>query len=307
MMMKNLLLWILLVVPIASFKLSKTSKISKAIEPKNLVTTLNGYSYAQANAMTYFSLGTTDNTPQKTQVLFSSKIVYAWYNILYAERQQMIGLSPHPDGIRIYISRTLPSTESPKHQNNGVIIVSTFAKDTIINGGKTIIHKDYYNHPDTASLFDINPRTGDIKHDKNSDNGASLYKSCHCNTPLCDASDNHEITISEAEKMVQSFRYIPIFRNGSINTQAEWFDFSFLKTLHDDLAKSKDDGIRIYFARGTSKGYTLHKVKFVVTLIKNNVDDFKCYHAFIMPPNKDIGDNGELCQPNCQGVTLPQN
>jgi hypothetical protein len=295
---------------IISFKVPHASMITRQTSPKNIVATLNGFTYAQANDSVTYCVSTKDNTPKNTQVWFRREIVEAWYKLLKAD----IAWGTTPDGIRIYISRPQATSQNPIHYNNRIVVVSTFSKDTVINNEKITMHKDYYNHADTDALFKLTSINGKASHDKNANNGALLFNTCHCDTKLCDPS-NHAILRSEAEKMVHHFHSIPIFRNGSINSRAEWFELSVIKTLVDDMKIGNDDGIRIYFARGVVHDYTQRKAKFIIVTTKHDssntiqVDDFDCNHpAFMMPTLYSDGqDNGELCPTNCYGLTLPSN
>jgi len=292
---------------------------------------LNGYSESQANSLVTYCYGTVDNSPVNTQVWFSRKVIEHWYDLLQADS---ITKKINSDGIRFYITRRLLSDSNKKHYNNAIVVVSTFyAGDTVKKGVITFKHQDYFDHVNIASPLDKKELQGCVTHYSDSTQGALLYNTCNCDikTPCIIASD-HTIPRSQAEQMVQHFRRIIIFRNGSINSRAEWFDKGMFKHLINEWkGDTSIDGVRIYFSRGMKKystvtpDSTIGKSKFVMVTTRhykipntNNYihkDYFDCTHGIetgqLMETKRKKGktggvyDDGELCPTNCTGATLP--
>ncbi|HVW97894.1 MAG TPA: hypothetical protein VHA56_18130 [Mucilaginibacter sp.] len=311
--MKKLTLAIITIFTIIAFKPDRTFKFHNAISVKDTISTLNGITIPQANARVTLSVGTADKKPANEQIWFRREVVEAWYSLLLADQKRGI----KADGIRIYLSRILATPQNPIHRNNGIIVVSTFSKDTLIDNKDSIIHKDYFTHLDSNKLFKMADIKGKIYFDNDAVNGAALYDVCNCDiTTPCSTSSEHEILRSKAESMVQNFRG-SLFRSGAINSTAEWFDIKMLKYLLTKMEEDKDDdGVRIYFARGIDNDYAKGKVKFVfVTTKPGNTTDthsdyLDCEHFplinKISDPFTGPTDNGELCPTHCQGITLPQ-
>jgi len=325
--MKKLLFGIFGVLIIFSFKTQKDLKSKVTNGPIEKFSSLNGFSESEAKILVKYCDSTYDHTPKHTQVWFRREIIEAWYELLKADSARGI----NTDGIRIYISRKQPSDSTPIHYNNGIVVVSTLYSGLVLEDGvRTKIHTDYFNHPSNVSLFNLSAINGEISHDKNSNNGALLYNTCHCDmTEPCIITSDHDIPRSIAEKMVHRFRGIPIFRTGAINAKAEWFDKDMIRILvaemqeGKDKGEDKDDGVRIYFARGINNDYTKHKSEFVIVPTRPEIDPvtgntihkdyFDCAHRqhtsqYTDKTDKSAGgmDNGELCPTHCQGVTLPQ-
>lgn len=313
--MKKLFIGMFIVLAMVSFKSQKNKINTRYSVSLDTISTLNGLTESQANARITFCVGTADNGPKNTQVWFRKEIVEAWYTLLQADIQNGI----KPDGIRIYIGRSLPSSSSPLHYNNGIVVVSTkYNGFTIDSTGKRIaIHADYLTHPKNAALFLMSNTIGEVRHDSDSTSGSLLYNTCNCDGPACTTTD-HDITRSQAEKMVQHFHRIPIFRRGPINSKAEWFGMDMIEELHKEMQDTKCDGVRIYFARGVDTGYTKRKAKFVfvTTTSQNNGSIHKDYFDCskhqrplinkIMPFDGGGMDNGELCPDHCDGLAFPQ-
>jgi hypothetical protein len=326
--MKKLVFGILGILIILSFKAPKDLKNKVINDPPEKFSTLNGFSEAEAKKLVKYCDSTYDHTPKHTQVWFRREIIEAWYELLKADSCK---LGINTDGIRIYISRKQPSDSTPIHSNNGIVVVSTFYSGWVPEDGvKVKRHTDYFNHPSDASLFKLSAINGEISLDRNSNNGALLYNTCRCDvTEPCIIASDHDIPRSVAEKMVHRFRGIPIFRTGAINAKAEWFDKDMIRILvaemqeGKDTGEDKDDGVRIYFARGINNDYTKHKSEFVIVPTRPEIDPatgrtihkdyFDCAHRqhisqYTDKTDKSAGgfDNGELCPTHCQGITLPQ-
>ncbi|MDB5017444.1 MAG: hypothetical protein JWQ84_2276 [Mucilaginibacter sp.] len=317
-MKKLVLIGILGSLVILSFKDKKNVKNTLTKDSLDTISTLNGFSESQANAWVTYCVGTADNNPENTQVWFRKEIIENWNKLLQEDSTR--GMKT--DGIRIYITRRLASNSTPTHFNNGIVIVSTlYAGDTIENGKKVKIHKDYFNHQKTADLYKLKSINGVVSHDNDSTGGALLYNTCHCDIANpCVISSDHDIPRSIAEKMAQHFHRIIIFRNGSINSRAEWFDKTMIKTIVDRMSEDTSkhiDGVRIYFARGVDTGSTNRKTKFVIVTTRQfqinatdilHKDYFDCAHPLLLSKTTLIStsDNGELCPDHCDGLTLPQ-
>ncbi|MGZ3873665.1 MAG: hypothetical protein ACXVJD_12155 [Mucilaginibacter sp.] len=262
--MKKLLLGLLGTVIILSFKPKMDANIKQPITSSDTICTLNGYSLAEARRMVAYCNTTKDKVPENTQIWFRREIIDSIYALLKLDRSNTT-IGP-PDGIRIYYARTPPSNEYPLHGNNRVVITSTYYSQpaTTETGEIYLSHTDYFEHPKTAGLFKLKNINGVLTNDKDSTKGCLLYNKCHCdNMSSCSIDTNHDIARSKAEKMARHF-HRALFRNGEINSKAEWFDTLMVHKLVDSMKAHNADGIRIYFARGTDNDYTKRKAKFII-------------------------------------------
>ncbi len=321
--MKKLFIGIVYVVTIASCGPKKDKQqplIAKALTSltaDSVAKTLNGYSQIEADKYVKYCYGTKDTKPADTQIWFKKDIVLEMNKLLSADSNGTY----KPDGIRIYFSRFKASIDTPIHLNNTIVIVPTYAKDSLINGVMTTIHKDYFKHPKNSTLFNIGKIQGEVTHYSDTTMGALLYGIYKGNLRNCPLpSTVHEIPRWKAEKMVQRF-HRKLFRTGKINAKAEWFKIDMFTDLVSRLndAHSKCDGIRIYFGRGYKKDSDKNKARLIFALTVpekfGSVDIHKDYftcdprHRFFgnnyfADTDSDAQDNGELCPINCNGATL---
>ena len=271
-----------------------------------------------------------DDSPRRTSIWFSKEELTDIYNLLDAEiTEEKKNQNPSApdlqkgitDGIRIYFSKD-------NNYNLGIIVVST--KDggpsplprTVCPSGRQ--HKDYDLHNPDSSLFKFVQIGGLVSHD-DCNGGAVLYQDVpcpECAKQYCNQTAPHYLTYQQCLDMVSNYG------DDSINSDSEWFDFYFLKSIVDYGRTDRAfQGIRIYFARhlqtDTKSGYP-DQSAFVITTtvydptISNFKDNFDCkaeeeYFEYFYLKNKDEylspssrprglpgQDNGELCQPNCQ-------
>ncbi|HZY36619.1 MAG TPA: hypothetical protein VFE53_08220 [Mucilaginibacter sp.] len=304
---------------------------------------LNGIPYAAANKMIQAAQVTNvDPTPANTQIWFSKQVITAVYNLLMHE--DSVGIVK-PDGIRVYFASGDTTNAAPTHFNNGIVVVSTYRSGVIqIDANHRVnIHTDYFEHDVNSALFNIrsDSLSGLITHDNDATSGSMLYNTCNCDSlDTCVTSSNHFIKRSDGEALVHAFQ------GQAFKAKSEWFDINMLINLYYEMQCSDEDGIRIYFARGTARESNLAdvgKARFVIVttepktnsinnaLVPIHKDRFDCY-CTIKPTatlsqkavllafgkkaaavkqikNKKNGggnDNGELCPNNCNGQHSPK-
>ncbi|WP_295793209.1 hypothetical protein [Mucilaginibacter sp.] len=301
-----------------AFAFSPKSNFNKKAPPgpQEIEVTLNGFSKSQANAHVTLFKGTVDKVPENTQVWFKKEVIQGWYDLLNSNVEK-----DKSDGIRIYFSRCLPSPGTPIHNNNEIMVVSTFAKDTTIDGKDSIIHVDYFNHLDSDPLFKLASIHGEITHYSDALKGTVLYETCtNCaSLPTCNISFPSQIQRSDGERMVQNF-HRKLFHKGEINSQSEWFYKDVIEYWLNEM-NGEQDGIRVYFSRGDNDGIK-NAAKFVFVPTKpsgsDHIDDIDCdpkrisFLQFIKNKKRNrfldagVTDNGQLCPNHCSGTTLPQ-
>jgi len=326
-MKKLVLIGIIGSLMIMSFKPNKNGSIADVPAlGDTILTTLNGYTKAQALDSIAYSDKTIDRRPRNTQIWFKKDIICKIDSLLNAE---ISGHGRKPDGIRIYFSRILASASVPINENNRIMIVSTYhRKDTIINGDTVKIHQDYFEHLKTPGLFEAKDIHGEPSHDNDTTKGALLLS----RNPLgslkaCTLVSEHDIPRNMAEEMVWRFPKRSILRPGKMNARAEWFDMNMVDNLVKVLNREGDDGVRIYFSRGTTKykldsvkykkDYAKNKVKFILVTTKAvpntctanciHRDDLDCAKLLVAKLIDNAKDNGELCPTHCQGVVPSSN
>jgi hypothetical protein len=265
--------------------------------------TLNGISAQTANNMV---------SEFKKNCMSSHTKTAIWFSKIWVEKIDNILNREGADGFRIYYAKNAD-------KKNTVVIVST--KDDGPDFSKTCDthrdHLDYFGH--TSPFLDtLNAGAHAVEEYDGSDPGATLYTTPDC-TGSCLLGATNNISCENATIAVKKFG------KQSINTRSEWFP----RILMDGLKKELDgepkkflaDGIRIYFAfhpldiPGAPSTNPKHPGRHAFIIVathtavingikRNRVDYYKCYANF----DKDFfsGDNGEQCQYNCTGATLPQ-
>jgi hypothetical protein len=293
----------------ASYK-TNYKKLSRAADPAATINeSLNGILQADADTMVKIAQDSAESIPPNTQIWFSKQILDSLYKLLSLD-----SLGAHnPDGIRIYFSSAVATRATPIQY--GIVVTSTYFSgiDSSNLPNKTIIHTDYFTHTKTAGLFQLPNVTGVVSHYNDATDGDSLYTNCGC--PLhdsCLASSDHYITKSTATEMVHAFIGKPL------NAKCEWFDIKLLGSLVKEMDDKNENGIRLYFSRGTVNTVAIQdvgKARFVIVTTKignssTGIDYFGCDRSLSASVKKRFkveggNNNGELCPDNCDGVTVP--
>jgi hypothetical protein len=276
-----------------------SSQNEAALRVTSIKKTLNGIDQAQAKKMIdYFEKSMQDfSTTEQASYFLNKDMLQKMVGLLESEKKK----NPDVDGLRIYFGK-----ESLKDPRISLLLVSTKAFKDPANPDKT--HDDYYEHPDTARLFQSSTNLKIIRFASTA-MGTSL--NVHCDTcpdldPSCTGpQDIHYITRKTAEEMIKGFG------GHKLNTRAEWFDLEMLRAMVRD---PKCAGIRVYLATRTAQQDDPDRDAVVLTTtfindngvledyfecstLKDYFDQYKRLKKRILP---DPGrDNGELCPTNC--------
>jgi hypothetical protein len=309
--MKKILVGIIAVILAASFQGCKNKPANKptllvvkkpSLGPCTNCKTLNGVDEVTAKAMinVFQSFEKNDNSPLPTSVWFSNKTIHSIDSLLNAEIAIQEKADPNrrdiTSGIRIYFACD-PSVTTPPLKTS-ILLVSTY--DSLKYPSGKSPHRDYYVH--NASF--LSSQTGEVSHNTK-EPGARLYKQnilkFLIRTGKCIIKKDHLITASQSYNWVKNYVGSKI----PINTFSEWFDLNFFDDLDEELQNKKNhpDGVRIYFAfRDQDPDHTNIKNRHVFVIITTKSDNnvHRDYFDCKTPSYPIGGDNGELCQPNCQ-------
>jgi hypothetical protein len=246
-----------------------------------------------------------------------------WFCKEYIDSLSALLANEGADGVRVYFTRA----DSGK---NSIALVSTKAFGTNPDVVAGTFHKDYFTH--SAAFLHSDIAKGRPSYD-NDHGGARLYtENYQCDKKDgCDTTQPHYISCNLAKKMVNSF-------GDSITPLPEWFNRSLIDSIKRELRDGKGDGVRIYYAKRINLGGNVHGFVFVTTRLgKDGVhtDYFECTPAKPVTNNKhaietnlhrvaanahaigsrlmapiiyrveDSQDNGEQCNPSCNGSAVP--
>lgn len=299
-------------------KLAEDAKAAAMHSPTGDGMTLNGVSAVNAGKMMqqFLSRKDDDKNPVPMSFLINKDMIHNIATVLkqeYSADSIKKGgdtsdkLKDLTDGVRIYFASDPSVNESPL--KNTILLVLTKdggpVEQGVLHSKTGRKHKDNYTYSKDALLFHM--RQYEIPVVGAKCPGCLLYDPQEPTAPLCNSP--HSISRAQAHDMIIAF-------NGhEINTEAEWFDIDFWKTL-DKLPKPFN-GIRVYFARHNlyttpERAHVSDRNAVIITTTKRqggfDIDDFDCYKELAkyfanykkMFTKGDPKDNGELCPDNCE-------
>lgn len=244
--------------------------------------TLNGYTFAEAEAMVKSFRKDPVSSDARTSIWFSKEYIDSLSKILPDE---------NVDGFRIYFAK--------KSGKNAIILVAT-RQTTTINPDypNKFIQQDYFELKSAFFKTASTENSGIIENDEPLA-GIATASAANCTGIPCNKSLN-------AISCVQGKKWVNQFGKDSIKTRNLWYSIRLIHFWKNELDAAvrkggKGDGIRIHFARN-DKG--IH-VFVVVTTRDNGQKRSDYYNCYSEEKNKFLGvdDNGEECPNNCYGAT----
>lgn len=255
-------------------------------EPPTVQKTLNGYDQALAQQMiANFALYyQADNNPKSVNAWYSIADLINIYNLLVSETQA--------DGVRFYFGCDVPPAGTTT-LNLTILLVSTQYRS--VTSDTKSQHGDYYDH--TAIYLNNGPFGLPVNHDAATcaGKGALMYGASLPGDTGCQHPGNHYLDTPTTYKWIQARCETSRTNDTSpLNTKAEWFQFSFIKSLFYSIINAPPalgfDGMRIYLGKGYNY-QSLGILRDVVVLVPtktdgngNHVDHNGCVEDLLLTP-----------------------